>query len=365
MATFDQLPADQRAIIELVLKRGRSYEQLSDLLGMPEARVRELAREALVSLAPVTATKVDDEWRNQIADYTLGQQSGAESVATQGHLRRSETARAWLGSLLDSLEQLYGDAALPDLPESDGSTERPRARDRRPARGDDDRSARERRRSTAAVADAEPAEDDADDDAGAGRDDRVQRNERRLIFGGTVLVVLVVILLLLLTGVLGGGDDDGGGGDSQNAGDTTAAPDADGAANSQTQILGEMALKPVADDAAEDTVGIAQIASDGKQTQVGIRAKLPQVASRHAYEVWLFNSRRDAVSLGAARTDAQGNFEGAAPLPEGYEKYKFIDISDEPVNKDTDHSGKSVLRGAFADLVTPEQQQQQGEQPAP
>ena len=71
MATFDQLPADQRAIIELVLKRGRTYDALSDMLDMPASRVRELAREALTELAPHTAERVDPDWRAQVADYVL------------------------------------------------------------------------------------------------------------------------------------------------------------------------------------------------------------------------------------------------------------------------------------------------------
>ncbi len=50
MATFDQLPAEQRAIIELVVARGRSYDALADVLQVPAARVRELARDALVEL---------------------------------------------------------------------------------------------------------------------------------------------------------------------------------------------------------------------------------------------------------------------------------------------------------------------------
>src|SRR3954447_13475211 len=104
MATFDQLPADQRAIIELLLKRRRTYDALSDMLDMPSSRVRELARDALTELTPVSAARVDPDWRGQVADYVLGQQSGPESAATQGHLRRSEPARAWLVSLVDSLD---------------------------------------------------------------------------------------------------------------------------------------------------------------------------------------------------------------------------------------------------------------------
>ena len=119
MATFDQLSAEQRAIIELVLKQGQEYEQLGTMLGLPTSRVRELAREALVRLSPVSAAAVDDDWRGQLADYLLNQQSGPEATATKGHLRRSEAARGWARSVLDSLDQFYDPKNLPTIPEGE------------------------------------------------------------------------------------------------------------------------------------------------------------------------------------------------------------------------------------------------------
>src|SRR5215212_1315582 len=121
MATFDQLPAEQRAIIELVVTRGRTYDALAEVLQVPASRVRELAIDALVELSPVTGGRVDPQWRPQVADYVLGQQSGAEPTATQSHLRRSEAARTWALSLLDSLETLYPNADRPTIPEPDAS----------------------------------------------------------------------------------------------------------------------------------------------------------------------------------------------------------------------------------------------------
>ena len=116
MATFDQLGPKQRAIIELVLRRGQTYDEISEMLGMPVHRVRELAREALVELAPATARSVDDQWRGQLADFLLGQQTGPESRATEGHLESSEEARLWAASLLDSLDTLYEDGNRPTVP---------------------------------------------------------------------------------------------------------------------------------------------------------------------------------------------------------------------------------------------------------
>lgn len=90
------------------------------MLGMPAARVRDLAREALGDLAPATAARVDPQWRGQIADYVLGQQTGPEATATRSHLGRSEPARAWAYSLLDSLGHLYPNGGMPEVPEAAG-----------------------------------------------------------------------------------------------------------------------------------------------------------------------------------------------------------------------------------------------------
>src|SRR3954447_24355500 len=123
MATLDQLPAEQRAIVELVVQRGRSYGALAEVLQVPSERVRELARDALTELSPRTAARVDAGWRGQVADYLLGQQAPEEARATRDYLKRSESARAWALSLLDSLDPLYPNGASPPVPEGGSSSE--------------------------------------------------------------------------------------------------------------------------------------------------------------------------------------------------------------------------------------------------
>src|SRR3954454_13548977 len=120
MATLDQLPPEQRAIVELVVQRGRSYETLAEVLQVPQARVRELAREALTELSPRTASRVDIDRRGQVADYLMRQQAPEEERATRDYLKQSESARAWALSLLDSLDPLYENGAAPSVPEPAG-----------------------------------------------------------------------------------------------------------------------------------------------------------------------------------------------------------------------------------------------------
>src|SRR5918997_6553928 len=187
MATFDQLSAEQRAIVELVLQQGKSYDELSDMLAMPESRVRELARDALVELAPISARGVEEDWRGQLADYVLGQQAGPEATATRGHLRRSEAARSWARSLLDSLEQLYPNGDMPAIPDGERSSRRP---------GGSPRAAAAER------AEAGPL--------GPGALAAVRR--RRILAAVVAAAVVLLAVLVWPVGLLTGDDGDGGGG---------------------------------------------------------------------------------------------------------------------------------------------------------
>ncbi|MBN1529632.1 MAG: anti-sigma factor [Thermoleophilaceae bacterium] len=290
MATFDQLSEEQRAVVELVLRRGKDYEQLSDMLDMPEARVRELARDALVELAPLSARGVEEDWRGQLADYVLGQQSGPEATATRGHLRRSEAARTWARSLMDSLEQLYDNGSMPAIPEGE-------------------RAGRARR---------------AEEGSGSPRLAGVDVTKRRRLFaaGGALALVVLVAVLLWPIGVLTGDDDDGGG--SAGGGADTAAV---GTGN---------------------PAGAAVILGQGDQRAVQVQATgLEPSTRKFAYQFWLYDDQGKAKSLGAQVTDDKGNLAAIGVLPKGFESYRYFDLSREPLGGDAGHSGQSILRGAM------------------
>lgn len=51
MSDLDRLPPDQRAVLSLVLDRGRSYGEVAELLAIPESAVRDRAHAALDALA--------------------------------------------------------------------------------------------------------------------------------------------------------------------------------------------------------------------------------------------------------------------------------------------------------------------------
>ena len=74
---------------------------------------------------------------------------------------------------------------------------------------------------------------------------------------------------------------------------------------------------------------------------------LPDPASG-GYVVWLYNSVADARALAAAR---RGSFDVRARLPEGFRRYRFIDVSREPPDGNSAHSGQSVIRMAVSGLT--------------
>jgi hypothetical protein len=358
VATFDQLPAEQRAIIELVVARGRSYDALADVLQVPSQRVRELAREALLELSPITGARVEAKWRGEVADYLLGQQSGAEAKATEGHLKRSEPARTWALSLLDALDTLFGENNRPSIPEAEAGAaaakprERERERERAPARKDAETRVRERKREEAKEEEKEEEKDDEPAPRRGALSPAAQSALRRRRLLGALAGLVVVIALGLGVAALAGAfsSDDNGGGDESAESTTETTDTTETAPAGQPEVLGQIPLQAVGDADAE---GIAYLLRQGGDQVLAVTAQLPPLPAsqrKAAYNVWLYNDTDDAASIGAQFTNAQGAYQGVGPLPEDFDKYKYIDVSRQPFNKQTGHSGDSVLRGELADL---------------
>jgi len=310
MATYDQLSAQQRAIVDLILKRGQSYDQLADTLGLSVDRVRTLAQETLTSLAPVSAERVDASWRSQIADYLLNQQAPSQAAVTRGHLRRSEAARAWSSSVLDSLSHLYSNGDMPSIPAGDSGPEPVAAAPRKAA------APRERTPANADVI------------------------KRRRLLGAAAAAALVLFALLIWPVGLLTGDD----------GDDSSTSAAEQRAKQDIKIVGQVQLKPVS---GQNGAGIAIITRTDGKPEINIQAALNPTGQNEAYEVWLYNSDTDAKSLGAQVTDQQGRFAGRRALPANWRSYEAINISREPVDRNAAHSGESVLQARIADIRAP------------
>ena len=314
MATFDQLSPEQRAIVELVLRQGKTYSELAEMLDLPEPRVRELARDALVELAPVSVRGVEEDWRGQLADYVLGQQAGPEATATKGHLRRSEAARSWARSLLDSLEQFYDNVAVPAIPE-----------------GERGRGARRPAQAAPAAAAATPRDDEpAKSRPALNVTDPIMR--RRLLAGAGALALVLLALFVWPVGLLSGDDEA-----------EPASADNAQRAGQNTGTGGQQAGNAPAGAAVV-------LQQKGKKQLLVQAARLPVSGQNEGYYVWLYNSPDDAKSLGAQVTDEQGNYRALGDIPADFADYRYIDVTRQAVGESVKHSGESVLRGPVPKL---------------
>ena len=260
---------------------------------MPEPRVRELARDALVELAPVSVRGVEEDWRGQLADYVLGQQSGPEATATKGHLRRSEAARTWARSLLDSLEQLYANGSVPAIPEGERGSAAPAAQPRPPAAAAAwPRPPRGRRARRARARDGRPGHAPAHPGR-RGRGGRAAARPARLA----------------------GRPAHGRRRRRRAAAPTTASPRPRPATRASRPRQGSRpASRSWSTRAASGSCSCR-------------RRRFRPAARTQGYEVWLYNSRTTRSRSAARSPTSRATTRPSAPSPTDFEKYKFIDVS--------------------------------------
>jgi hypothetical protein len=113
MPSLDSLPGDQRAVLQLVVGRGRSYEEIARMLSMNPAAVRDRALAALAALGPQSGVSMENQAR--ITDYLLGQLSQQDADEVRDLLAESPSERAWAGVLSSELA-LLSSGPLPEIP---------------------------------------------------------------------------------------------------------------------------------------------------------------------------------------------------------------------------------------------------------
>jgi hypothetical protein len=117
MSALAHLPADQQAVLNLVLRRGRSYAGIAGALNLDVDAVRARAREAVGGLGPA-GRLVPSRRRAQITDWLLGQADGHEAADVHAYLASSRIGRAFARSAAQQLGPIAGDR-LPDIPVTD------------------------------------------------------------------------------------------------------------------------------------------------------------------------------------------------------------------------------------------------------
>jgi Sigma-70, region 4 len=331
MASLDSLPPDQRAVLQMVLARGRGYDQIAEMLQIDRAGVRERALQALDALGP--ATNVGDSRRALITDYLLGQLPTQVSEETRQSLGRSPTERAWARVVAAELAPLAsGD--LPEIPSGEVPEQAPEP----------------------VAAAEEPDTPRIPPDYGL-REPQPPRPPRSSRLGGAILlgvgalVVIGVVVFLIVNS---------GGSSKKSKSPATASTPSTTAATTTTSTKGcnpatSTTACPVhqinlISPAGRSTVGIAEVLRKGSTTAIAIVAQgVPSNTTHNAYAVWLYNSAADALRLGFVNPGVgkNGRLQTAGALPANASRYRQLLVTLES-QANPRAPGQIVLEGPFA-----------------
>ena len=370
MASIDALPADQRAVLELVLRRGRTYDEIAQLLSIDRAGVRQRALSALDALGPDAG--VPAERRALITDYLLGALPPRVTEQVRNRLAQSPAERAWARVIASELEPVSA-RPLPEIPAGPSGAGRapdpgapaqePAARRERPEEPDDEAAAegeegprrrtgrRNRRGSKASLGPGSRLE--------PGKERPSSRRGGMVVLAAAAVVVLVIVLALALGG---------GGNGKKTASHTTSAPastsstptgttttpaggtGSTGTTGSGAKVLAQINLKPPS--GGTSPAGIAEILREGSRNGIAIVAQGLKANSGHdAYAVWLYNSQSDSHLLGfvSPPVSSNGRLQTAGGLPSNASHFKKLIVTLETKPKPS-APGTIVLEGQVSGL---------------
>ena len=295
MARFDDLPADQKAVLQLVLRQGRTYDEIANLLKISPEAVRDRALTALDAIGPHDVAGLEEHRQDEIGDYLLGQQSASARAATREHLEDSQPGRDWARAVAADLAGagVAGDDALPEVP-------------------------------------SDPAEVDEAFDAPHARRRARADQQRSSLLGGVLLLVAATIIVaggvLWLTGVIGNGGDDSS---DTAATATTAAATTSTTSDATANVEAQVNLTPP--NGGKKPLGVANIvAQSGKRAIAVVGQDLP--ASGH-YVLWLRNGSKlkflGFFPVVTGKGTNKGRLQGLVAAPADLSSYKEMLVTRE------------------------------------
>jgi hypothetical protein len=347
MASLDSLPPDQRAVLDLVLQRGRSYDDIARLLAIDRAAVRARALAAFDEIGPDTG--LAPEARALITDYLLGQLPAKVAEQTRDRLAEAPYERAWARVLASELSPVAS-KPLPEIPEG---TARARA-----GTGAGDASSSEPAAQESTKPEARPPRRPERDRESGRRiprpTDRPSSRRGGVIFllVGTIVVVLVVVVLIA---VLSGGKSNKSSSTGTVAAGTTSTASTTtpsgstgttGTSTVKPKVIGQVNMNPPSGTGAAK--GAALVVQEGTSTGIILEASGLQPNSHNAYAVWLSNTPSDSTRLGFVNqaVGKNGRLETGGALPANATHYTKLLLTLETQN-DPKTPGPVVLQGAF------------------
>jgi Sigma-70, region 4 len=358
MASLENLPADQRAVLQLVLQRGRTYDEIARLLSIDRAAVRARALAAFDALGP--QTRVPPERRALITDYLLGQLPPRVRTVTRDRLAESAIERAWARVLSAELAPI-ATGPLPDIPteisrhapvaapaaasapvpEPEAAPKAKRQsvllrrsrRDREPRAPKPPRQPKAKREPRASRREREPRAAKPARERRAAKGEHEQPDGRRIsrlggaiLLGGLVIVVVVAAIALLTKG---SGTPRA---TSSSAARTpsTAPAAATSTTSTAASVVAQVNLTPPS--GRGKAAGIAEVLRQGATKGIAIVAQHVTPNSTkpaNAYAVWLYNSPADARILGFVNpgVGSNGRLSTAGALPSDASRFKQLVVT--------------------------------------
>ena len=316
MPAIESLPPEQRAVLSLVLKQGKTYAEIATLLGIDETAVRERAHAALGALGPSEGTPPPPQRRAAVSDYLLGQQPADDAERTREYLASSASGRAWARVVAGALRPL-GDGSVPEIPSSPDSAPAP---------------APEPRLRVAPPPPSDSPEPRAEQRAGPPPPSRAPRSSRR---AGAALLAIVAAGLVALIVVLatGGSSKHKAKGGLRTTTGTSTTP----------QIVGQINLTSPTHTRA---IGFGLLVAQGNQLALELQAQnLPPTSRSFTYGVWLYNSHSAAEAVGSAPpVGKNGRLSAIAAMPTDTANFRALIVTRETSSRPT-RPGPIVLSG--------------------
>lgn len=334
MAALDTLTDDQRAVLQMLLRRDNSYEDLAGLMKTEISVIRTRARKAIAAIGP-DAKEIGPDRRDELCDFLLGQQTVARFEGTREYLRGSEAGRAWAQDVAATLAPIDS-GTLPEIPARDAGVVTAVAT--APAT-----AAPPTPPTAAATAPLPPADGEAK---------RSSQLGGRLIAAGAGVVIAIAIIVALS---LSGKDNGTGAGTPSTTTGTATTPK--GAAYNVVAAATLLPPKGV-DSTAKGNVAIFQFPATD-QYRIGLEASgLPPSSTRgSAYGVWLYSSKTKNRFLGFSpkKVDKDGKLQTVTDLAPDTPNYGAVLLTRETASKPT-KPGPIILVGQ---MVTAEPSQPQ------
>jgi hypothetical protein len=300
------LTDEQRAMLQLLLEGGQSYEDIGSLLGISPDEVRNRARSALREIGGA-----DPDAQVGLTDYILGQADPIGRADAVRHLQSDPEANALAQQLVQNLRLLAPKAQLPEIPEPRGARKAPAPPPPPPPAAPVQPPSPTPEASGVPPAPQSPGFAHRVAGVFSGLGGLSGRRRTQFLVGAAAALALVIVVIVVAT-----------------SGGSSSGSDCKSVDSSTAQQAGVPTVKLVATGAAADadcppsgqiTLG-AQPQPAGNKSQTPTfalqanAAHLPPSADGERYLLWLYKSDTQSLPLGQETVDDSGNLTGGVPL---------------------------------------------------